>query len=139
MSAGQVKAALDRAIEAWNAGDLDGYLELYAEDVVLHGYPPEMPPNLAGVTGFYRQVWSAFPGGTLTIHDRIVEDDRAALRYTLRGAHEGAFMGAPPTGREVVIEGQTILHFRDGRCVARWQALDQVGLLIQLGLMPPPV
>ena len=33
--------ALQRAVERWNAGDLDGYLRLYRDDIRLHGYSPE--------------------------------------------------------------------------------------------------
>ena len=33
--------ALSDAQARWNAADLDGYLELYDERTVLHGYAPE--------------------------------------------------------------------------------------------------
>ena len=32
---------LQRAFEAWNARDLDGYLALYDDSIRLHGYSPE--------------------------------------------------------------------------------------------------
>lgn len=32
---------LRRAIEAWNRGDLDAYLELYDGGITLHGYSPQ--------------------------------------------------------------------------------------------------
>ena len=38
---GPIEAALLAAVERWNAGDLDGYLRLYAEDVRLHGDTPD--------------------------------------------------------------------------------------------------
>ena len=40
MAQSRNEAMLERALRAWNAGDLDGYLELYAEDIQLHGYSP---------------------------------------------------------------------------------------------------
>jgi len=39
---------LQRAIEKWNAGNLKGYLELYDQNVVLHGYPLGLPQRLEG-------------------------------------------------------------------------------------------
>lgn len=42
---------VERARDCWNAGDLSGYLSLYAEDVRLHGFAPE-PMDKASVTGF---------------------------------------------------------------------------------------
>ncbi len=32
----------------------------------------------------------------------------------------------------------TILHFRDERCIERWSQADMLGLLVQLGAVPPP-
>jgi hypothetical protein len=32
--------ALQRAVDRVNQGDVDGYMEPYAENVELHGYPP---------------------------------------------------------------------------------------------------
>ena len=47
-------------------------------------------------------------------------------------------MGVPATGRDVEINGITILAFRDDRVIARWAVADMLGLLMQLGAIPPP-
>ena len=47
------EANLQRAFEAWNARDLDGYLDLYDEGIRLHGYSPE-PMGKSEVRGFAR-------------------------------------------------------------------------------------
>ena len=44
----------------------------------------------------------------------------------------------PATGREIVLEGQTILRFDRERVVERWQAADMLGLMAQLGALPEP-
>lgn len=41
MSAEENKARLERAIEAWNAGDDHGHLAVYDESGVHHGLTPE--------------------------------------------------------------------------------------------------
>jgi predicted ATP-grasp superfamily ATP-dependent carboligase len=51
--------AVERARQAWNAGDLEGYLSLYDESIELHGYGPE-PFDKATVRGFYGAIWAAF-------------------------------------------------------------------------------
>ena len=43
---------LERAGQCWNAGDLAGYLQLYDEGVLLHGYAG-VEPGLASVRRFY--------------------------------------------------------------------------------------
>ena len=49
---------VERARQRWNAGDLPGYLQLYAEDLRFHGVAPD-PMDKASVTGFYRRFRTA--------------------------------------------------------------------------------
>jgi predicted ester cyclase len=55
----------------------------------------------------------------------------------MTGTHRGEFMDIPPTGREIGLGGITILRFENGRCVERWSQVDMLGLLAQLGAVPP--
>ena len=128
---------LNRAIEAWNGGDLDAYLDLYDDGITLHGYSPQ-PMDKASVRGFYSMLFGAFPNSQLTVDEAIVDGDRMALRFTQRGVHAGDFMGIPPTGASFSMAGHTVLHFRDGRVVERWSTADMLSLLVQLGAMPAP-
>lgn len=130
------EAAVARAIERWNAGDLPGYLELYADEIRLHGVTPE-PMDRQAVHAFYEGLFAAFPGNHLELHDTFSAGDRLAARFTLTGRHDGDFMGVPATRNEIVLPGITILHFRDGACVERWSYADMLGLLVQIGAVPP--
>ena len=137
MSTEQNRAALDAAIAAWNSGDGETYLKLYDPSVRHHGLGPE-PLDQAGNRAFYEGLWAAFPGSQITIDDIIAEDDQLAVRFRLTGEHHGEFMGVAPTGRAFVLNGQTVMRFRDGRVVERWTTSDLLGLLIQLGALPAP-
>jgi predicted ester cyclase len=130
------ETALLAAVARWNAGDLDGYLEIYDEDIRLHGYSPE-PMDKAAVRAFYTGIFAAFPGCRLTIDETLTDGDRLCCRYTLTGRHQGEFLGVPGTGTEITLPGITILHFRDGRCVQRWSSADLLGVLGQIGAFPP--
>lgn len=138
MSTAENKASLQCAIDHWNNQNLDGYLELYDANIILHGFPPGLAPGVEGARQFYTGVWAAFPGNQLTIDDAVAEGDEVAVRFTLRGVHRGAFMGIPPTGKEITLTGITILRFAGGRCVERWNQADFLGLLQQLGAVPAP-
>jgi predicted ester cyclase len=59
-------------------------------------------------------------------------------RYVLRGTHEEEFMGIPPTGNRVEVHGIDELRVFDGKIVERWGQVDQLGLMQQLGVIPPP-
>ena len=76
--------ALSDALERWNAGDLDGYLELYDERIRLHGYSPE-PMTKTAVRAFYRQIFKAFGTPALEFHEtgrhaRPARPDRSGSR-----------------------------------------------------------
>jgi predicted ester cyclase len=137
MSVDENKQALRRALDRFNDGDLDGYLELYDPSVVLYGNGPE-PLDLDGIRGFYEELGSAFSNGRVELEQVIGEDDWLAGRYTFHALHTGEFKGVPPTGREVAMTGITTGRFRDGRVVERWNSPDLLGLLMQIGALPAP-
>ncbi len=135
-------ACLTAAIARWNAGDLAGYLELYDPAIRLHGYAPA-PLDRAAVEGFYRAVCAALPAPGrsaphLDLHEVIATGDRLAARFSMSGSHAATFLGVPATGRPYVLSGITILHFAGARVVERWSSTDMLGLLVQLGALPPP-
>jgi predicted ester cyclase len=127
------RAAIDRG----NSGDLDGYLDLYSDDVVFGGVSPE-PMDKAGVVAFHKGFYDVFRGAQAEILDLVEADDKLAVRLLIRARHEGEFMGAPATGNDVALTITTILTMRDGKCVERWSTADMLGLLIQIGAVPPP-
>ena len=137
MSSGGNEAGVERAREAWNSGNLAGYLELYDDGIRLHGYSPE-PMGKEAVRGFYEQVFAAFDGPQLTFHEVFEEGDSLCINFTMTGKHVADFLGVPGTGRVIALPGITVLHFRDGKCVERWSQADMLGLLAQLGAISPP-
>ena len=137
-----VTDAVERARQQWNAGDLPGYLQLYAEDLRFHGVQPD-PMDKASVTGFYQGFWSAMgapqrPSPQLDFHEHLVDGDLFSCRFTVSGEHRGDFMGVPATGRPYLLEGITIMRFGGDQVVERWTTSDFLGLMVQLGAVPAP-
>lgn len=115
------------------------YFDYYAEDVHLHGYPPGVEGR-EGAKAFYGSLWAALSDGSIEVHDVIADGDRAAARLTLRGTHDGGeLMGVPPSGARVEVDAQSFFAFDgDGRIAERWQSLDALTLLTQIGAIPAP-
>ena len=133
MSADQkVKRTVLTAAAAWNAGDVDGYLSMFDPSLLHHGLGPE-PLDVEGNRDFYERLSRGFPGCQLVIDDILAEEHRVAVRLRLVGEHKGDFMGIAPTGRAIVVNGQTMLTFREGRVVERWTTVDLAALTRQLG------
>ena len=138
MSTDNNKAVVRRFNEAFNAGDLDGAVTVFAPNAVIHNSGAPDPLNVEGFKQFGGVFRTAFPDGKLTIQDLIVEGDRVVSRVTYRGTHTGDMMGIPPTGRPVMVSAILIDQFADGKIVESWRLFDQMGMMQQLGLVPAP-
>lgn len=131
------RAVFDAAIEAWNAGDLSRYLEMYDEAILLHGYGDE-PMTKPQVSGMYRGMFDSIDGIHLDIHDVVESADKLVARATLTGTHTGELFGVPGTGAPITQGVITILRFADGRCVERWSVADTLAVLLQIGAVQLP-
>jgi predicted ester cyclase len=47
-------------------------------------------------------------------------------------------MGIPPTRKQIEVFGITIIRFAGGKWVERWNQVDMLGWLQQLGAIPAP-
>ena len=120
--------------EVLNRGDLDLLAELVAVEYVDHmaGGPDLRGPE--GLRRFIAAFRTAFPDAQFTVHDRVVQGDTVAVRWSMRGTHRGDFNGLPPTGRSVTTTGLAIHRFVAGRLAESWEQFDALGLLQQLGV-----
>lgn len=137
MSTEANKALLRRAWDdIYGRGSLDSIEEFVLDDVVAH----EPDGDVRGIEDFRRYLTTylaAFPDTSATFEDVIAEGDKVVSRYTVRGTHKGPTEEyGPPTGRQIVIEGITIYHVKDGKLAEMWDRYDNLAVLQQLGLMP---
>jgi steroid delta-isomerase-like uncharacterized protein len=133
------KAALGDSIDAFNnAEERERYLEIHDPSVTAHGLGSEEPVDFEGVKQFYEMLWGAFPDIKVKIEDVVGEGETVAFRVTVRGTHQGEFMGVPPSGNPITIGVQNFYRFRDGKVVERWTNPDMLGLMVQIGAIPAP-
>ena len=125
--------------EAFSKGNLAAFDETHAPDVVSH-MPPF--PDTKGSEA-YKQVITemrqAFTDIRMDFDETITEGNTIAHRFTLRMKHTGVYpaIPVPPTGKEVVVEGGAFLHVKDGKIVEALQYGDWLGMMQQLGAVPP--
>ena len=74
---------------------------------------------------------------SLTVEDVATSGEIVWTRNRARGVNTGAVMGNPPTGEPVEVDVIDICRFEDGLVVEHWGVADQLGLLLQVGAMPP--
>jgi steroid delta-isomerase-like uncharacterized protein len=121
---------VEEVINADDVGLVPGFV---GEDFVDHDPPPGASPDIAGLGRAFTRVRASFPDFRATVEDLVAEGDRVAYRWTFRGTHLGNFGGIPPTGRKAEWSVIGIARFAEGKIVERWQRIDTVGLLGQLG------
>lgn len=81
---------------------------------------------------------TAFPDLTITEEDTIVADDKVVTRVTMRGTHDGEFMGVEPTGKSVEATGVVINRLENGQLIESWPVADMLSVMRQLGVVEPP-
>ena len=138
MTAEQNKALARRLYaEVITQGNLAAADELVSSDFVEHNVLP-VPPGRESFKHFVTMLHAAFADLVFTIEDLISEGDRVVVRGAVRGMHRGVFRGVAPTGKPVRYTAIHILRVRGGRFTERWVEVDMLGLLQQLGAVPPP-
>ena len=123
--------------EVQNQGNLVVVDELVAPSFVNHTPPSGVPPDREGIKYLTQMFRAAFPNGAMTIEDMLAEGDRVVTRKTFRGTHTGDLMGIPSTGKQVTIELIDIVRLAHGKVIESWSAADNLGMLQQLGVIPP--
>ena len=122
--------------EVINKGDLGVIDELVSPSMVDHSAPPGLPSGPEGTKQMLTMSRTAFPDPNGTLQDLLAEGDKVAVRYTIRGTHQGDFMGIAATGKKVTIEGIEIDRIEDGKVVEHWESMDMMALMQQLGAVP---
>jgi len=123
--------------EVINQGNLDLIDTIFTADYVDHLSGGPDIPGPAGLKQFVGMFRGSFPDAQFTVEDRIVEGDRIAVRWMMRGTHQGEFQGIPPTGTSVTVSGIAIHRFAGDQIQESWDYFDALGLLQQLGAIPP--
>jgi len=93
--------------------------------------------DLEHVKQFLSMVMQVFPDLHYTVEDLVAEGDKVVARLTISGTQQGAFMGIPPTGKHATISDIEIFRIANGKGVETWVQADYLGLLQQLGAIPP--
>jgi predicted ester cyclase len=118
--------------QPFRTGDTTIYGEILAADwtdIPLAPGQQQGPSGMAAQIAAFRQ---AMPDYDVKHEDLVVGSDRVAVRNTVSGTHQGAFMGHEPTGRRIEMRTMDIHQVRDNRIVITWHLEDFAGLIAQL-------
>ena len=137
MSTEMNEAVVRRLFDEITKGNLTVADELIAEDYAQHS-AFGIPNGREAFKQFFRAFAAAVPDAHFVIEDVIAEDDKVVTRLTVTGTQTGALQGIPPTGKTFSMKGIDIFRVVDGKIVEHWDAVDQLGMLQQLGVVSMP-
>jgi steroid delta-isomerase-like uncharacterized protein len=125
--------ALQQAVRRFRLKDLDGYLALYSDSVIHHGYSSRIRPGVRGLREHYAGLLKGFPDLQTEIEDIIAQGEKVAHRFTFHGTHRSEFLGIAATGKTVSASGMQINLFSAGKCIEVWSVHDSYRFLSQIG------
>ena len=124
--------------EILNSHHLERTGDFFADDVVEQVPFPGQGPGIEGLKDVLRNFRAAFPDIHSTIEEQIAEGDKVLTRFEWTGTHRGSFLGVSPTGRPVKVWGMVIDRLKDGKVTHTRIIMDTLGMMMQLGVVPPP-
>lgn len=131
---------IERAFEAYNSGDIEGYAEVYADPVVVvdaatgERREEKRADGIAESRGFLE----SFPDHRCTMVRLTAEDDRVIAHYANEATHTGPGAFGEPTGVRAVWGTFTEYRLADGKVVEVTTVTEVHSLLKQLGFSVTP-
>ena len=131
-------AVVERFVdEVINKGRMQTADEIVALDFVELDPLPGQQQGREGLKEVISMMRSAFPDIHWVTEETIEEGEKVMSRFTWTGTHRGTVLGIPATGRSVSVKGVVIGRIVAGRMTDSRILMDSLGLMYQLGVMPP--
>lgn len=137
MASQDTQRIVDLVLQLWNTGNPEIANQLYTDNSERED-PNRSEPTRGGreIAQYIALVRTAFPDFKLEMKEKIVDGDHIASHWTCTGTHKGDFLGIPPTGKRVEVNGMTLAQVKDGKVVRERVYFDRLGMLEQLGVAP---
>ncbi len=132
-------AIADDVDKALNAHDLDLWLSYLTDDAVFDYVP--LPTPLTGkeeIRAFFEGVFVGFPDFSTKEGRVLAASNIVVVEHNMIGTLLGEWQGIPPTGNTSQTPHIDIYDFEGDKIKRMTTYLDVVGLMVQLGVMPPP-
>lgn len=123
-------------ILSWETGDADALTDLFYPDAVYDDFPNQMQhQGIEEIVGYLGQVHSWATGLSIDVTEVHPSETGATVEWLLSAIQDRPIGDRVPvaTGREVVLNGATILEIEGGRIRRAADYIDALPLFLQLG------
>jgi len=132
----------ESAIEAYNRGDLDGFLAQVDDNIESRAAGGITLRGKQAMREYQKGWMTAFPDAKVTARQLVVEGSVTVLHASFVGTHTGVLKSPagdiPPTGKRLEGEFIGINEYRGDKAVRGSLLFDRLDLLEQLGVVPAP-
>jgi steroid delta-isomerase-like uncharacterized protein len=139
-SAGELKAAIERYNEAWNAHDLDAIMAMHAPDMVFENHTAGESAEGAAVRDHIAAIFETWPDIGFAARRLYVRDGLVVQEWTATATHANRMtrgdLVAEPTGKTITWNGLDVIPFQEGLVKRKDVYSDSVSILRQVGLNP---
>jgi steroid delta-isomerase-like uncharacterized protein len=105
--------------EIFNARKTELAKNFVTPDIIYHGMGEEVR-SLEEFKQWVAEDLSAFPDMKVTILDEFGEQNKTAIRWTLKATHEKDFADFPATHKKFETQGVDIFHFEGDKIKEAW-------------------
>ena len=125
--------------EAWNNRNWESIRSELHADYIYTGPDGQDTQGIDdGLIAGWQDHALGLPDGRIEIKSIHVDGDVAVTEFTVRGTHEGAWIGVAPTGKRVEVDLCNVTEFRNGKVYRERDYLDTLSLFVQLGAVQVP-
>ena len=137
-----VQNNIDMYSKTWDEIINQGNLEAINDSNFDAGITAIMSPeNIVGIDAFkdyYSNFVNGFSNKEFTIVDIFGQGDKLVKHWRFKGTNTGEFFGMPATGKNIDIEGTTLVEMKDGKIAKEQDFFDNMVFLQQLGIASSP-
>jgi len=125
----------------FNAQDVDYIEGRLSDDFIEHNPLPGLGNDKKGALETFRAIFAATPDLHSEVVEVIVSGNKFAIRSRFTGTDSGTgqMPGVPPTGKSFTAESIDVVTVNDAGAFSEHYGIqDVIGIMGQLGLLPPP-
>jgi steroid delta-isomerase-like uncharacterized protein len=138
-SEADLREAIDRYNEAWNAHDLDAIVAMHAPDMVFENHTAGETASGEEVRAHIGAIFETWPDIAFTTRRLYVREGLVVQEWTATATHAKKMrrgdLLAEPTGRRVEWDGLDVIPFEGGLLKRKDVYSDSVSILRQVGLL----
>ncbi len=130
--------------EVYHMGNLDALAAIYSDPHIFHGSSNQWEDEGKSISQMAQEISllrAAFPDLKISVEKVIASTEEGTVDICccsrFEGTHRGWLQGVAPTFRQVSVVSLDIYSLSGGKIVEEWGSFDILGMLRQLGVLPP--